>query len=212
MQELRQTIGKNIVLLRTQAKQTQAEFAQQLNYTDKAVSKWERGDSVPDITVLKQIADRFGVTVDYLLHEHTEQDRVQLAEEVRDKRRNHLLISAIAVLGVWFLALLVFSVVYAVTHARLWQAFAAAFPASLVVALVFNSIWGGRRWNYLIISLLIWSVLLLLYVLLLQYNPWSIFLIGIPGQIVVLLSSRIRLPVKRRRAKTTESKTNPCEE
>lgn len=212
MQELRQTIGKNIVLLRTQAKQTQAEFAQQLNYTDKAVSKWERGDSVPDITVLKQIADQFGVTVDYLLHEHTEQDRVQLAEEVRDKRRNHFLISAIAVLGVWFLALLVFSVVYAATHARLWQAFAAAFPASLVVALVFNSIWGRRRWNYLIISLLIWSVLLLLYLLLLQYNPWSIFLIGIPGQIVVLLSSRIRLPVKRRRAKATESKTNPCEE
>ncbi len=196
MEDLRQVIGKNIVLLRTNAHLTQAEFASQLNYTDKAVSKWERGDSVPDIAVLKQIADCFGVTVDYLLHVHEENERVVLAEEVKNKQRNHLLISLIAVFGVWFLAVFAFSIAYAAFQRHLWQAFVAAVPVSLIVALVFNSIWGKRWANYLIISLLIWTMLLALYLFLLQYNPWTLFLLGIPGQICVILSSRIRLPGK----------------
>lgn len=196
MEELRRTIGKNIVQLRAHAKLTQAEFAAQLHYTDKAVSKWERGDSVPDIAVLKQIADLFGVTVDYLLQEHAEDERIQLAEQVKDKRRNHLIISLISIMGVWCIGLFVFSVVYAVTHIWLWQTFITALPISCIVALVFNSIWGKRRWNYGIISLLLWSVLALVYLLLLAYNPWSIFLLGIPGELLIFLSSRIRLPSK----------------
>lgn len=192
MEELRRIIGRNIVLLRTKAHLTQAEFAGQLHYTDKAISKWERGDSVPDIAVLKQIADLFGVTVDYLLHEHEEGEKVLLAEDVATKRHNHLLISLIAVIGVWFLAVFVFSVTYMAIRMPLWQAFVSAVPVSLIVALVFNSIWGRPRLNYLLISLLLWTVLLALYLLLLSKNLWTLFLIGIPGQICVILSSRIR--------------------
>lgn len=194
MEDLRRIIGRNIVLLRTNSHLTQAEFAQQLHYTDKAVSKWERGDSVPDIAVLKQIADLFGVTVDYLLHEHEESERVLLAEDVVTKRRNHLLISLIAVIGVWFLAVLAFAITYMATRILLWQVFVFAVPVSLIVALVFNSVWGRIRVNYLLISLLLWSILLALYLFLLSKNLWALFLIGIPGQICVILSSRIRRP------------------
>lgn len=194
MEDLRRIIGRNIVLLRTNAHLTQAEFAEQLHYTDKAVSKWERGDSVPDIAVLKRIADLFGVTVDYLLHEHEESEKVLLAEDVATKRHNHLLISLIAVIGVWFLAVFVFSVTYMAIRMPLWQAFVSAVPISLIVALVFNSIWGRPRVNYLLISLLLWSALLTLYLLLLSKNLWALFLIGIPGQVCVILCSRIRRP------------------
>lgn len=194
MEDLRRIIGRNIVLLRTNSHLTQAEFAQQLHYTDKAVSKWERGDSVPDIAVLKQIADLFGVTVDYLLHEHEESERVLLAEDVVTKRHNQLLISLIAVIGVWFLAVLAFATTYMATRILLWQVFVFAVPVSLVVALVFNSVWGRTRVNYLLISLLLWSILLALYLFLLSKNLWALFLIGVPGQICVILSSRIRRP------------------
>ena len=194
MEDLRRIIGGNILLLRTNAHLTQAEFAEQLHYTDKAVSKWERGDSVPDIAVLKQIADMFGVTVDYLLHEHEENEKVLLAEDVVTKRRNHLLIALIAVIGVWFLAVLAFSVTYMAIRRPLWQAFVSAVPISLIVALVFNSIWGRRRANYLLISFLLWSTLLAVYLFFLSKNLWALFLIGIPGQICVILSSRIRRP------------------
>ena len=192
MDELRRTIGRNILLLRTNAHLTQAEFASRLHYTDKAISKWERGDSVPDIAILKQIAELFGVTVDYLLCEHAESEKLPVAEDAAIKRRNHLLIALIAVIGVWFVAVFAFAVVFMVLHDALWQAFVCAVPVSLVVALVFNSVWGKRKMNYLLISLLLWSFLLTLYLLLLSKNLWALFLLGIPGQVCVLLCSYLR--------------------
>ena len=67
MNDLREIVAKNICELRREANMTQLMLAEKLNYSDKAVSKWERGESVPDVFMLKTIADLFGVTVDYLL-------------------------------------------------------------------------------------------------------------------------------------------------
>ena len=57
MEDLKLIIAKNIVMLRRRDGMTQFELAQRLNYSDKAVSKWERGESVPDIAVLKALTD-----------------------------------------------------------------------------------------------------------------------------------------------------------
>ena len=82
---LKQIIAQNIVFLRKQAGMTQLDLAEKLNYSDKAVSKWERGDSVPDIAVLKDIADLFGVTVDYLLKEdHAAEEEAAPADVAHD--------------------------------------------------------------------------------------------------------------------------------
>ncbi|MBQ9198938.1 MAG: helix-turn-helix transcriptional regulator [Lachnospiraceae bacterium] len=70
MQNLKPIIAKNISNLRQKKNMTQSDLADKLNYSDKAVSKWERAESIPDITVLKQIADLFEVTLDYLVSEN----------------------------------------------------------------------------------------------------------------------------------------------
>ena len=59
-------IANNIIELRKSKKWTQIELAEKLNYSDKAISKWERAESLPDVTVLQQIAALFSVSVDYL--------------------------------------------------------------------------------------------------------------------------------------------------
>ena len=59
MKDLKLVIAKNIAKLRVDSNMTQNELAQKLNYSDKAVSKWERGESLPDISVLVQIAEIF---------------------------------------------------------------------------------------------------------------------------------------------------------
>ncbi|MBQ2119244.1 MAG: helix-turn-helix transcriptional regulator [Clostridia bacterium] len=202
--DLRRLIGENIVRLRLAAPLTQAEFAERLNYTDKAVSKWERGDSVPDITVLKQIADLFGVTVDYLLSEHLPEEKPQSPERVRLRNRNHLIITVMSVLIVWFLALFAYFVGDSVFRTHLWQAFLIAVPVSCIVVLVLNSVWGNRSRNFIIISVLIWSTLATVYLLAIRYNLWTIFLLGIPGQASVILWSRLRFtdkPAKKNRKK-----------
>ena len=58
--------GKLIRSLRLEKGMTQLELAVSIGVSDKAVSKWERGDGTPDVFVLKQIADLYGVTVDFL--------------------------------------------------------------------------------------------------------------------------------------------------
>ena len=81
--ELKLVIAKNIAALRTARGMTQIELAEKLNYSDKAVSKWERGESIPDVLVLKQIADMHGVTVDYLLTDvHEEQEPIAVEEQI----------------------------------------------------------------------------------------------------------------------------------
>ena len=90
MEELKLIIAKNIAELRKKNGMTQAEFAEKLNYSDKAISKWERGESVPDIATLKQIAEMFGVTIDYLLEEdHTKADALMDTLR-RDRKRNNI--------------------------------------------------------------------------------------------------------------------------
>ena len=57
MEELKDIIAHNLVAYRKAAGLTQAEIADKLNYSDKAVSKWERGEGMPDVAVLKTLAD-----------------------------------------------------------------------------------------------------------------------------------------------------------
>ena len=66
-EKLRLKLGGNIATYRKKSGLTQAGLAEKLNYSDKAISKWERGDSLPDITVLAKISEMFGVTLDYLM-------------------------------------------------------------------------------------------------------------------------------------------------
>lgn len=197
MQDLKQIIAENIAQLRRDREITQADLAEQLNYSDKAVSKWERGESVPDIAVLKQIADLFGVKVDYLLtNEHTD-DQFTAPKQSKHVRRNHILITAISIALVWLIATAIFVNIQIIvpTVQDHWLTFIVAIPVSLIVWLIFNAVWFNTKRNFLIISLLIWSILLLVYLCLLLFfdlNAWLWFCIGIPGQIIVLLWSGIR--------------------
>ena len=194
--ELKQIIAENISALRREEGMTQAELAEKLNYTDKAVSKWERGESIPDVTVLKNIADLFGVKVDYLL---TEDHGKEEAVPVPVKRRrfsNHMSITFISVLLVWLVATFAFVMfdIVAPESGLHWLSFVYAVPVSMIVWLVFNCIWFNTRTNFLIISLLMWTALGALFTTLIPigFNIWQIFVIGIPGQAIILLWSRIR--------------------
>lgn len=109
MDDLRKIIASNIVALRRSGKLTQGELAEKLNYSDKAVSKWERAESMPDIAVLKQIADMFGVTVDYLLSEqHSASQIVMKKELTHSVKRNRVIISMLSASLVWLIATIVF--------------------------------------------------------------------------------------------------------
>jgi transcriptional regulator with XRE-family HTH domain len=193
VEDLKQNLAGNITALRQASSMTQLELAEKLNYSDKAVSKWERGESIPDVTVLKSIADLFGVSLDYLLEaEHNEKPKPS-QESPGYLHRNRKVATTLSVLLVWFIATVAYVLMDILIPAQLvkWLPFAYSVPTSMIVWLVFNSIWFNKRRNYFIISLLMWTGLacIVLTVAAFGASVWKLLLLGIPGQIAVLLWS-----------------------
>lgn len=189
MEELKHIIGKNIIALRKRRGMTQAELAAKMNYSDKAVSKWECGDAVPDVGVLKQLAELFGVTVDYLLE--AEHGNAQPENTFAEEKQKKIIITLLSCSLVWLVATLLFTIINicAPGTEHTGFIFIYAVPVTATVLLVFNSIWGKRRWNYFIISMLVWSLLASLYFAFIEYNVWLIFILGIPAQLIIVLWS-----------------------
>ncbi len=195
MENLKITVAKNIADLRKAANMTQLDLASRLNYSDKAVSKWERGESLPDVATLKTIAEIFSVTVDYLLQEEHLQETIPVQQYSKHRRRNRGLIAAMSSVLVWLIATFVFVNIDLISKQfhRHWLIFVYAVPATAIVLLVFNSIWGRRKLNFLIISIEVWSLLVAVYLTALPYNLWLIFFIGVPAQIIICLWAGLRL-------------------
>lgn len=200
MEDLKPVIAKNITQLRQSAKLTQSELADRLNYSDKAVSKWERAESIPDITVLKAIADLFGVPLDYLVREDHEEAPRQMEKPNPTSHHNHAVITTLSILLVWFVATLVYVLIDVIVSGVIvhWLTFLYAVPVSMIVWLVFNSIWFNTRRNYFIISLLMWSALICVVLSLLVFgiSAWQLLILGVPGQIIIWMWSRLQYRVK----------------
>lgn len=195
MEDIKQIISTNITDLRTAKGLTQIELAEKLNYSDKAISKWERGESLPDVTVLKQLADIFDVTLDYLVQPG--HDRRKISQLNRSgKVRNHGFITGMSIILVWLVATLVFIILDLTLKNTLahFLCFVYAVPVSMIVWLILNSIWFNARRNYLIISLLIWTGLASIFLtfLIFKINIWLIFILGIPSQIIICLWSNLK--------------------
>lgn len=206
-ERLKAQIGTNISNLRKRQGLTQAGLAEKVNYSDKAVSKWERGESVPDILTLVSLAEVFGVSVDDLLQdpnalpEHTgvvQQAMDQVVQKALKRKANKRTIVQLSSLLVWFVALFVYVTLSSLGVSNSWLAFFWAIPADAVVVLSLRSAWRDFRSNRVLISVIVWGGLLSIYMsllLLFQANVWRIFLLGVPGQLAILLWFRLFRPI-----------------
>ncbi len=188
MDNFKKIVAENIIRLRTAAHMTQSDLGEKLNYSDKSISKWERAEALPDAYVLKQISQVFNVSVDYLLSEHSSDEKVKV-EKPRTYSRS--IISIIAFIGIWTLALFAFVVTW-LCGMPTWLIFVYTIPVSFIVLLVFNSVWGIGKLNMFIISCIVWGLITCVYLTFYQSNWWQLFIIGIPAQIIIILSFYIK--------------------
>jgi len=202
-EKLKKQIGANIAAYRKRIGLTQVGLAEKLNYSDKAVSKWERGESAPDVQTLVQLADLYGITVNDLLVDPNvlpeETGAVQrvmekAVEKTLKRKADKRIILMLSSVLVWFVALFLFVVLSSLEISKSWIAFFYAVPANAIVLLSLRSAWRDFRWNQVLISLIVWGSLLSLYASLLVFaglNIWKLFLLGIPGQAAILLWFRM---------------------
>ena len=191
LSDLKLISASNIIKLRTGAGMTQAELGAALNYSDKTISKWERGEAIPDAYVLTQLAELFGVTVDNILSSHDSWEPPPTPEGEQDRSYSVSMIIAICVIGVWTLALTAFVALWLV-HIIRPQIFVVALPVSILTYLVLICVFHRTRQLQYVIALFVLSLFVMLY-LLLPGNPWQLFLIAILAEVIVFLSCNIQL-------------------
>lgn len=194
-------IGKNLLALRKNKKLTQMEVAEKFNYSDKSISKWEKGESLPSVEILCELASFYGVTLDYLTKENEDILAItQQAEPKKDKKEKkektprafstHLMITLLSVGAVWFFATILFVSLKLFVGINYYMCFMWAGVLSLVVLIIFNSIWGRMRYLFPILTALLWLTLASLQIeifITTKINIWPVYVLGIPLQILIIL-------------------------
>ena len=188
--KIKQNIAKNIVALRKKFKLTQAELAEKLNYSDKAISRWERGDTLPDIDILCRICDIFSVNFEYLISTDNEHQNNKFIDKFQ--LGNKITITLLAISLVWLIATCAYVYYNIFFQIKAWTIFIWSVPISALIGQVFNTMWGNRKISLYLLSIFNWTILAAFYIQFLKYNLWLIFIIGVPVQVATILWSNLK--------------------
>lgn len=194
MEDIRLYFASNLSRLRAEKHMTQSELAELLNYSDKSVSKWERADAIPDAFVLKQLSEIFGVSIDYLLSEHDSWVPPEDADDEPFRWKNEVM--GVSIAAIWAMAVLIFVIMWMLGNVQ-WMIFVGAVPATLVAALVLDSLWYSGKHNFYYITALVPALVALIFLLLLPKIYWQLFLVIVPAEVVVYYSFRIAKKCKK---------------
>ena len=209
-EELKSRVGASIARLRRERGLTQAELAERINYSDKAVSKWERAESLPDVLTLISLAEQLGTDLNTLTGMTAEPEPVSGSEPLpeppapeppakKHRTADRGVIQQLSSILVWVVALFLYMVLDAFGVKNLWLLFVVAIPANAIVLLSLRSAWKLYGMNRILISVILWGTLLTIYLLLLvvgRVNVWRILPMGLLGQVAIILWFKMFRPVK----------------
>ena len=180
MENLRQIIPNNIVKLRKENNLTQNQLAKKINYSDKAVSRWEKGEVLPDIETLQLIAQTFNVPLSQLIEEkevHVKSSKFTRAE---------VLSRIFFILEIWTIICVVYAYLNVVYKENFWKIFLIGIPFSSFILFIFDR----RKHNissFVSGTIFIWSMLTCVFIYLLPIVTWYVFMIGIPLQGILIV-------------------------
>lgn len=198
MNKLRHVIASNLVYLRRKNKLTQQELAAKINYSDNAISRWERGEVIPTIETLEIVADFYGITPSDLINESFVTHDQNVATDIVLKRIFIALFSLSIVWGVAIVSYIyvdMFKETLGENARHAWLIFIASLPVSCLLGYYFNRMWGTKLVNLIIWSIFVWTALTTAYLFLLLFsnqNFWLIFVLGAPAQLAMTLWYFIR--------------------
>ena len=183
---LEDIIAENIAYYRKANGITQLDLAEKLNYSDKLISKWERGEGLPDVIALKALADLFKISVNDFYKESKNKTPL-------DKKTKKWYIVGLSATLVWLVATTVF-VTLAIALPKVypwWLIFVYAVTGTGIVGVVWAGILHHKLFQLIATTVIIWGTLVSVYLTLMftisAPNLWLIFFIGIPLQGLAIL-------------------------
>ena len=198
MNKLRDIIAANLIYLRKKNNFTQQELASKINYSDNAISRWERGEVIPTIETLEILSTFYGINVQDLLDAQfvASHDKPQSGMVLK-----RIFIALFSISIVWFIALIsyiyidMFKESFGDNAKNTWLLFIAALPVSTLVGVFYNRMWGTKLLDLIIWSLFAWTLLTTIYLYFLVVTSqyfWLIFILGAPTQVALVLWYFIR--------------------
>ena len=183
MEDLKLIVSKNLSRLRQNAKLTQLELAQMIKYSDKSISKWERGESLPDLAVLVQLSKIYVVT----LNSFIEKDEKKLISK-KLKASSHTMISLLSAGLVFLAASMVFVVLFMIpsTKAISWMSFLYAIPLSAIVLLALSIKWKNLLSQAIFSSVILWGLILSICISINYSVIWSICIMGFILELLII--------------------------
>lgn len=182
-----QILANNLAFYRKNAKLTQLDLAEKFNYSDKAISKWEKGESAPSVFVLRALADFYGITLEDFFNETPK-------KPFFNKTRKHILITIISMMLVWLVAAVLFTLfTYAFEATSIdtitWYIWVLGVPVCAILAIIFSNLWGNILLVCISTAILVWTVAVCIYIPVdyftnLTYD-WLLFIIPIPLTIII---------------------------
>ncbi|MBO5357161.1 MAG: helix-turn-helix transcriptional regulator [Clostridia bacterium] len=193
MKDVRPIISKNLAILRKEKGLTQAELAEKLNYSDKAISRWEHGDTLPDVNVLCELCDFYGITLNNLTSEDCEikeEEAIKYSKEMNTYKIWRCILSASIV---WLLATLVFTYYLAISgNSKLWILFVWAVPVSGIAFYIFGKGFLNSMVRFILSSSIMWTIIASVFCSLLPHAFWQLFLIGVPLELIIFLTYKMK--------------------
>lgn len=184
MKTLREIISNNISTLRKKHEMTQIDLSKKINYSDKAVSRWEKGEVLPDIETLEGLSRIFNVPLSYMLEEHFETK----VEKSVGLTKNEILMHCLSCLSIWTIATMIF-VYQELNFDRIfWEIFLWAVPITAGYILYSNRKNKSKLIYLIFNTLFCWSVLTCVYFQFLEVSAWLIYIIGVPVQAAIIVS------------------------
>lgn len=195
--DIKKIVAKNLANLRKNKKLTQTELAEKFGYSDKAISKWENGDTLPDIQTLYQLCEFYNVTLDFLVNEQDFEDKIKYINHLNRKVIiNNSMIELLYCSFVWILAVIIYIYLLIFTEFDYWQIFVWALPATSLVMLLFSKVWKQKIYTFVVRSLFFWTLVIACYIQFIQYNIWPLFFLMIPIQVALILAIAINDKLK----------------
>ncbi len=198
LSDLKLVTAGNIINLRTARGLTQAELGAKLNYSDKTISKWERGEAIPDAYVLTQMAELFGVTVDELLSEHNKWEPPVDEDELPGPSYSVEVLISLVLIGVFTAGLAVFVTLWMLGIIE-WRVFLVTLSVGILVYMILDCVFLHARHLQYILGAFVLSLFVLVYFFLHQYRPWQLFLVAVPAEVLVFLGCNLRRRPHRRK-------------
>ena len=195
--DIKKIVAKNLANLRKNKKLTQTELAEKFGYSDKAISKWENGDTLPDIQTLYQLCEFYNVTLDFLVNEQDFEDKIKYINHLNRKVIiNNSMIELLYCSFVWILAVIIYIYLLIFAEFDYWQIFVWALPATSLVMLLFSKVWKQKIYTFIVRSLFFWTLVIACYIQFIQYNIWPLFFLMIPIQVALILTIAINDKLK----------------